>query len=125
MSGKRSHVTIDTSSSDPRTTFVEKIHTPHHAAPHADMSVEEWDHERHAHIGSEVTSPHGAVKRQLTPIRPGSGTPFPESDAPEGQTSGASLRPAKRQQQPHEVTPATLVRAVCVSVALVLMLVRL
>jgi hypothetical protein len=80
----RLHVTIEPTAMEPQTTFMEKIHTPHHSNPHPNMSIEEWDSEKHAHIASEVTSPHGTVKRPLTPIRPAGDTAFQVADAAEG-----------------------------------------
>eukprot|EP00672_Neobodo_designis_P028551 CAMPEP_0174854106 /NCGR_PEP_ID=MMETSP1114-20130205/30004_1 /TAXON_ID=312471 /ORGANISM="Neobodo designis, Strain CCAP 1951/1" /LENGTH=122 /DNA_ID=CAMNT_0016088779 /DNA_START=171 /DNA_END=539 /DNA_ORIENTATION=+ len=64
----KSHVTIDTAAAQPHHGFVEKIHTPHHANPRQNMSVEDWDAEKHAHIAAEVLSPHGNVVREPTPI---------------------------------------------------------
>ena len=61
-------VTIDTGAAQPHHSFVEKIHTPHHGNPHANMSAEDWDAEKHAHIAASVKSPHGNVVREPTPV---------------------------------------------------------
>ena len=64
----KSHVTIDTATTQPHHGFMESIHTPHHGNPHANMSVDDWDKEKHAHIAAEVLSPHGNVVREPTPV---------------------------------------------------------
>lgn len=71
MSHKRpqalKHAHVDDSFTSPTHGSVERIHTPHRGNPHADMSVEDWDHEKHAHLDGGIVSPHGVVKRTPTP----------------------------------------------------------
>ena len=114
------HVTIDTDS-QPRTSFVEKIHTPHHSNPHADMSIEDWDQEKHAHIDEGVISPHGTVKRRLTPLKPdeAQGSAFPA--AGDDLVSPAALKPVA----PPADNSKTFAFAVSVAVAAVLIFARL
>ena len=127
-------VTIDTSVVPPHKSFVEQIHTPHHGAPHADMSMEDWAQEKHAHISSEVASPHGTVKRPPTPLKPSPGSsPFPPDAAEEIPDANASML-----GRPGDVPPARtndrnsggdraerLVFVACAVVAAALVLARL
>jgi hypothetical protein len=81
--GKEMHATVATTAGSPIHGYVERIHTPlrntTHCKPTGDMTVDDWDDEKHAHFDDRASTPHGMVKREQTPLRSRSQTPVPSS----------------------------------------------
>lgn len=95
-SRNRPHVHIAEETASPQHTFVERIHTPTRVRPAGEAepaNAAEWDAEKHAHISDRTISPHGVVKRQLTPINQTSGT-FESIEEQEKKATADGQRPS-------------------------------
>ena len=102
---RRPHATISTDVASPAHTYVEKIHTPvsshssHSGKTPADMTADDWDHEKHAHLDADVASPHGLVPRRATPTLK-SGLGFEEHHAHVANEVASPHGLVKRQSTP-------------------------